>query len=455
MISGKTPVELFHMMANNMISKTVIETNRYAAQKNCHSFSITETELKQFLGVMFFSGYHILPREKMYWENAPDTGTTLVSNAMSRKRYSDIKRYIHFNDNSSINPQDRYYKVRPLLDEINIALKQFGIFSENLTIDERMVRYFGRHGCKMYMKNKPVKFGYKLWMLASYNGYLFHIIPYQGAKEKSMEPLSQRVVEDLLSVVKNPKHHRVYMDNFFTSYGLCIRLKEKGFCATGTVRDNRMGKCPLVPLKQFSKRERGSSNALFDKVNKIAAVRWNDNRVVSLLTNFEETKVKSKVERRVKGGRKEIDIPFCVTSYNKYKNGVDLFDGHIETYFASIQGKKWYWKLFINCFETALIAAWKISKLFCPDEAQDLLEFRRSVTISYLGETVPRNNIRQRGLMQNNKELLKLNNDHTLIKNPEGRQRRCQLKDCKRKPTTVCLKCNVGLCIDCFPKFHE
>ncbi|GBO12582.1 hypothetical protein AVEN_170631-1 [Araneus ventricosus] len=176
-------------------------------------------------------------------------------------------------------------------------------------------------------------------MLTSYNGYPFNIIPYQGAEEKCKEPLSQRVVKTLLSVVKNSKFHRIYMDNFFTSHRLMVRLQQKRFCATGTVRDNGMAKFPLISLKSLAKTERGTSDALFDKANKIAAVRWNDNRVVSLLTNFEVTKVLSKVQRRVKGGRKDVDAPFCVTSYNKYKNGVVLFDSHMENYFTSIKEK--------------------------------------------------------------------------------------------------------------------
>ncbi|GBM96864.1 PiggyBac transposable element-derived protein 3 [Araneus ventricosus] len=168
-----------------------------------------------------------------------------------------------------------------------------------------MVRSFGRHGCKMYMKNKPVKFGYELWMLTSYNKYLFNIIPYQGAQEKCKEPLSQRVVETLLSVVNNPKFHSIYMDNFFTSHGLMVRLRQKGFFATGTVSDNRMAKCPLISLKSLAKTQRRTSDALFHKANKIAAVRWNDNRVVSLLINFEVNKnaeqSTASCERRQKG----------------------------------------------------------------------------------------------------------------------------------------------------------
>ncbi|GBN82213.1 PiggyBac transposable element-derived protein 3 [Araneus ventricosus] len=424
MISGKSPLELFEMMAENMIAQAVEESNKYAGQKNNHDFCLKIDEFKQFLGVIFYSRYHILPREKMYWENAPDIGTTLVSQAMSRKRYFDIKKYLHFNDNTAID-SNRYYKVRPNYIFLNEALQQFGVFAEHLSIDERMVRYFGRHGCKMNMKGKPVKFGYKLWILSSFDGYPFYIIPYQGAQKengsgnsserldkdmkskKEKKTLSQTVVENLLSVVETPAKHKIYMDNFFTSYDLLVSLRDKRFFATGTVRENRMAKCPLKSSKILGKMDRGTSDRKFDTKNEIAAVRWNDNRVVSLINNFEDTRCFTKVERRMKGGKQKVDVPSCVVSYNKYKNCVDLFDNHMETYFSSIQGKKWHWPLFVNAFETSLVAAWKISKFFAPEQALDLLEFRRHITIAYLGLCVPRNIAdRNLGIQQKQPRLL-------------------------------------------------
>ncbi|XP_054715329.1 piggyBac transposable element-derived protein 3-like [Uloborus diversus] len=213
----------------------------------------------------------------------------------------------------------------------------------------------------MYMKGKPVKFGYKLWILSSFDGYPFHIIPYQGARKenpisehgstscnetkmmkKGQKLLSETVVDELLSIIETPAKHKIYMDNFFSSYNLFSHLRSKQFFATGTVRENRMGKCPLKSSKILGNMDRGTSDRKFDVNNEIAAVRWNDNRVVSLITNFEDTRCFKKVERRMKGGKQKVDIPSCVVSYNKYKNGVDLFDDHMETYYSSIQGKKWY-----------------------------------------------------------------------------------------------------------------
>lgn len=90
-----------------MIELTVEESIKYSRQNNNHVFEISVDEMKQFLAIIFYSGYHILPQEKMYWENAPDTGTLIVNKAMSRNRYYEIKKYLHFNDNLRIDLSDR------------------------------------------------------------------------------------------------------------------------------------------------------------------------------------------------------------------------------------------------------------------------------------------------------------------------------------------------------------
>ena len=43
-----------------------------------------------------------------------------------------------------------------------------------------MVPYFGRHGSKQFMKNKPVKFRYKLWVATTPLGYTIQFYPYMG-----------------------------------------------------------------------------------------------------------------------------------------------------------------------------------------------------------------------------------------------------------------------------------
>ncbi|GBM81545.1 hypothetical protein AVEN_174220-1 [Araneus ventricosus] len=68
------------------------------------------------------------------------------------------------------------------------------------------------------------------------------------------------------------------------------------------------------------------------------------------------------------------------------------------------------------------------------ERALDLLEFRRHITIAYLGLYVPRNIAgRNLGIQQKNSDYLKLQSEDILAKIPNGKQR--QLKNCtKKKP---------------------
>jgi hypothetical protein len=56
------------------------------------------------------------------------------------------------------------------------------------TIDESMVPYFGKHGCKQFIKGKPIRYGCKIWMGATSTGYAVwlepRLEPYQEAKTK-------------------------------------------------------------------------------------------------------------------------------------------------------------------------------------------------------------------------------------------------------------------------------
>ena len=62
------------------------------------------------------------------------------------------------------------------------------MFHKNLSIDKSMVPYRGLHSAKQYIKGKPVKFGYKLWMLCSSDGYPYNFEIYCGQRRSSRPP---------------------------------------------------------------------------------------------------------------------------------------------------------------------------------------------------------------------------------------------------------------------------
>lgn len=80
----------------------------------------------------------------------------------------------------------------------------------------------------------------------------------------SNEPLGTRVIRKMLSVVEDPDSYFIYFDNFFSSHALLITLKEMGFRATGTIRENRIAKCPIKSTKELEKSARGTYDFQFD-----------------------------------------------------------------------------------------------------------------------------------------------------------------------------------------------
>ena len=140
-----------------------------------------------------------------------------------------------------------------------------------------MVPYFGLHSAKMFIKGKPVRFGYKVWIMASKTGYIYSFKVYTGKGEIQNNELGlgANVVLNVINEITEKKHINVFFDNFFSSYCLFKKLIELNIQATGTIRSNRTNKCPLTPANQFKKKPRGHFEE-FEDDNGIVCVQWND-----------------------------------------------------------------------------------------------------------------------------------------------------------------------------------
>ena len=139
------------------------------------------------------------------------------------------------------------------------CLKNF-IPEKNISIDESMITYYGRHGCKQYIQNKPVKFGDKIWVAATPLGYGIQFYPYAGKDGNCNKDIGLRgsVVLTLMSKLPTvpDSHYHDVIDNFFTSPSLLRVLKESGIAATGTVWENRTKKVPLPAVDNMKKHAR-------------------------------------------------------------------------------------------------------------------------------------------------------------------------------------------------------
>lgn len=140
--------------------------------------------------------------------------------------------------------------------------------------------------------------------------------------------------------------------------------------------------------------------------------------------------------------------------------GTDLMDENVARYRISIRGKKWWWCLFSWLVDTAVHNAWQLHKKSGGGMAQ--LTFRREIATSYLRTFGVAS--KGPGRVAASKSSLSYNRvadglrydrlDHLLIPTPEKKRRRCAGEGCIASVRTMCKKCNVGLCIDCFAIFH-
>ena len=129
-------------------------------------------------------------------------------------------------------------------------------FSTNITsIDESVVLYRGCHYCKHFICAKPIRFGYKLWVLASATGLpcIVEIYVEKSANDTG-EPLESCVVKNAFKVCERSSNHSVYFEKFFSSYQLLSDLHKKGFCTT--MRKVCVMKCPLIDMKQMKRKEK-------------------------------------------------------------------------------------------------------------------------------------------------------------------------------------------------------
>ena len=107
---------------------------------------------------------------------------------MPRKRFQALMAMLHVVDPGTEERADKLRKVRGLLDKFTTRCKELHQPFQNASVDERMVKSKGRPGIKQYLKDKPTKWGIKLWVLAdSLNGYTCDFDVYIGKNSQSSQ----------------------------------------------------------------------------------------------------------------------------------------------------------------------------------------------------------------------------------------------------------------------------
>ena len=167
-------------------------------------------EMKAFLGVILFTGIVKKPNLRDYWSESFLFGSPGIVRIFSRDHFFNLKRNLHFVNENQANKDDPLYKIRPLINQIISVSQKLYSPAQYFTIDESMIRFSGRSKFKVYMPLKPVKYGFKAYLLTEADsGYVFKWNLHEGTKKKekktSLKPL-QQIVFSLVEDYKNRGH---------------------------------------------------------------------------------------------------------------------------------------------------------------------------------------------------------------------------------------------------------
>ncbi|XP_026331157.1 piggyBac transposable element-derived protein 2-like, partial [Hyposmocoma kahamanoa] len=364
------PLDYFYkFFSPDVITDIVEQTNAYSMEKTGRSIELVEDELRDFLAIHIMMGVVSMPSYTDYWSLQYRFG--LVADLMPIKRYQKIRRYLHFVDNSTDN-SDRYHKIRPIVEKIRANCLAQEVETK-FSIDEMMIPYKGTKAGKrrQYMKDKPNKWGFKNFVRAGVSGMIYDFILYGGEdtfrfhnfteEELSLGFGAQVVIALCRSIKKIPAF--IFCDNFFSCPELFYILRENyGIFALGTIRKNRLRGADAVlrTEKEMKKKPRGAYDQVVCDKNRLTVVRWNDNKVVTLVSTYVGTEPVEKIKRYCKEAKQKVEVncPQVVKEYNKHMGGVDLADMLISLYRTPFKTRRWYIGIFAQLLDICINNAW-------------------------------------------------------------------------------------------------
>ncbi|CAM4569051.1 unnamed protein product [Leuciscus chuanchicus] len=458
-----SPYQYFKTFYTDDILCVIVEqSNLYAVQVNPNKpLNLTTSELEQFFGTVLYMSLFGLPATRMFWR--PASRVSQVADTMTLNRWEDIKRFLHFNNNAD-QPAcfddnfDKLFKIQPLITHLVSKIKAIPM-SEKLSVDEQMVPFKGRSRLKQYLPKKPKKWGYKLMVLAGSDGIPHNFEVYTGKVVRPPQLVdigsSGNVVLRLAQPVPQHKNYKLYFDNWFTSVPLQLELARQGVHCLGTVRSNRLPGSNMISDAELKRSGRGSfeeKTALVSNTT-LHAVKWYDNRSVTLLSDYVGAHPVTHVQRWDRSSKAVIDVPCpaVVRDYNQHM-GRDMI----------------------------VVTCWLLYKRDCKcndltnAEVMPLYAFKSYIAqgLCKSGKSLEKKRGRPSGGISNEYEAKKMRPGFTApIPVPDVRmdatghwiimdekKGRCRVPGCKGTPKAKCRKCNTHLCFtstsNCFLKFH-
>ncbi|XP_068246457.1 piggyBac transposable element-derived protein 4-like isoform X1 [Palaemon carinicauda] len=275
-------------------------------------------------------------------------GNPLYRCTMNERRFTLLVRVIRFDDSATRQERvkvDRLAPIRKLFDHVVTNCRNNYTPGPHLTVDEQLVPFRGRCPFKMYIPNKPAKYGIKIVLACDADThYMCNAIAYLG-KDTVQIPRGSTLGEVFTSDLVAPfqrSGRTVTTDNFFTTLPLALSLLDKDMHLCGTIRQK-----PYIPKELTEKvLPPKESVAVFNYEHNLTLQCQQISRTkkVMLLSSLHHDP--SEVEKR------KTDIQMF---YNATKGGVDTFDQMCSTSSCIRKSRRWPMTLFYGILNIIMV----------------------------------------------------------------------------------------------------
>nr|XP_031847633.1 piggyBac transposable element-derived protein 4-like [Nomia melanderi] len=453
--NGMSRGEIFELFLNQeLIEKIVVETNRYGMQHE-HFKDITAEELKIYIALCILMSIVLKPELQMYWSRDPSIETAYFANVMSRNRFMEISRNLHFSNNDTEDENDPLRKTK---DICNIIIKTFiNLYKphKDISINEYLMKCKSRLHYIQFNKLKKSRFGIKFYKLCdSKTGYVHNFKIYVGKNKFDSELAINNIVINLMTESKLLRQgYCLFIDSWYNSIDLFKKLYDLKTNICGIIKNYRKG----IP-KEIKHIKLNKGEAVIFSNQKINIIKWQDKREIVILTTMHRLKFGESGKINQSDGFRILK-PTPIIDYNKNMNGIDMSDQMLSKFHIMRRNQKAYKKIFFYCIDMMLLNSYILFKNNTTDRAFHVYKQKLAEEIisKYL---TSRTNMRS---STPTTSVLRYTGQHFPIRIPytkaKGRRtsKRCNVclsQSIRRETVFQCDICSVPLCIDHFKPYH-
>ena len=359
------------------------------------------------------------------------------------------------------------------MDHVRERSKDLYQPNREVAVDERMVASKHRFsGIRQFIKDKPVRFGIKLWVLAcSLTGYTYDFFVYLGKKNTALTDKTKGLAHNVtLKLCDSLLHqgYRLFTDCFYTSLGLGQELLGKKIYLVGVLKSNSLSIPEEIKDVKCWEKLATRGDMRWHRVNQFVFVQWKDCKVVTFMSPIHKGSDTTVCSRTMKSRnnwkKKDLTQPKIANDYNENMGAVDLSNQYVNKYPSYIRTQNHWWKvLFFHLLDIMVVNSFILFQEFRKTHNMQFhdisstfgqLEYRESLAMSLM-DPISRCAV-PGGFKACFPEFLEKRRDCTYC-NAEA-----ILSDSKvpsYKTSVYCPTCNVSLCLtserNCFRKWHS